>query len=103
MTTEGYAQQRKGRMQEAIDDYLNDDRVTARQAYEEMLSCVDDVINYHKKSMDRAVDLKSLMMGHREMELITCVDNIDPTLGRAEFLAEKKECERQYKDIPERF
>jgi hypothetical protein len=66
-----YGKQRKDRMQNAIDDYLNDDKVSARQTYEEMLSGIDDVINYHKKSMDRAVDLKSLMLGHRE------VDDID--------------------------
>jgi len=64
-----YARQRKDRMQDAIDDYLQDNKVSARQTYEEMLSGVDDVINYHKKSMDRAVELKSLMMGHREIDL----------------------------------
>ena len=67
--TASYATQRKNRMQDAIDDYLNDDKVSARQTYEEMLSGVDDVINYHKKSMNRAVELKSLMMGHRETDL----------------------------------
>jgi hypothetical protein len=64
-----YAKQRKCRMQDAIDDYLQDERVTARQAYEEMLSCVDDVINYHRENMDRAVALRSLMMGNREVDL----------------------------------
>lgn len=63
-----YAAQRKDRMQDAIDDYLQDDKVSARQTYEEMLSCVQDVIDYHKKQLDRAVELKSLMMGHRSMD-----------------------------------
>ena len=49
MTTEinwahEYTKQRKDRMQNAIDDYLNDDKVSARQTYEEMLSGIDDVI-----------------------------------------------------------
>jgi hypothetical protein len=61
-----YSRQRKDRMQDAIDDYLQDEKVDARQAYEEMLSCVDDVINYHKKEYDKAVELKSLMLGHRD-------------------------------------
>ena len=65
-----YDEQRKDRMQDAIDDYLNDDRVSARQTYEEMLFGIDDVINYHKKSMERAVELKSLMFGHREVDFI---------------------------------
>ena len=60
-----YSKQRKDRMQNAIDDYLNDDKVSARQTYEEMLSCVDDVIQYHQRQLDRANDLKHLMMGHR--------------------------------------
>ena len=65
-----YAKQRKDRMQDAIDDYLQDEKVDARQTYEEMLSCVDDVINYHKKQYDRAVELKSLMMGHRMVDTL---------------------------------
>ena len=61
-----YDKQRKCRMQDAIDDYLNDEKVDARRAYEEMLSCVDDVINYHKKQHDRAAKLKSLLLGERD-------------------------------------
>ena len=66
---EQYQTQRRNRLQDSIDEYLQDDKVDARQAYEEMLSCVDDVINYHKKEMDKAVELKSLMMGHRTFQL----------------------------------
>ena len=44
-----YEHQRKCRMQDAIDSYLQDDEVDARRAYEEMLSCVQDVIDYHQK------------------------------------------------------
>ena len=50
-----YEHQRKCRMQDAIDDYLNDEEIDARRAYEDMLACVDDVINYHKKMHDRAM------------------------------------------------
>ena len=64
-----YEKQRQCRMQDAIDDYLQDDKVSARQTYEEMLSCINDVIEYHKSSMDRAVALRSLMMGNREVDL----------------------------------
>jgi hypothetical protein len=79
MTTEGrpfigpdntYEKQRKCRMQDAIDDYLQDDQVSARQTYEEMLSCVNDVIEYHRKNMNRAVKLKELMLGHRDIDLL---------------------------------
>ena len=71
-----YEKQRQCRMQDAIDDYLQDDKVSARQTYEEMLSCVNDVIEYHKKQMDRAVALRSLMMGNREVDLDDYVKNL---------------------------
>jgi len=62
-----YEHQRKCRMQDAIDDYLNDEEIDARRAYEDMLACVDDVINYHKKMHDRAAKLKSLLLGDRDL------------------------------------
>ena len=65
-----YSKQRKDRMQDCIDDYLQDNEVNARQTYEDMLSCVDDVINYHKTQYDKAVALKSLLLGHRECDPI---------------------------------
>ena len=80
-----YAGQRKDRMQDAIDDYLQDGKVSARQTYEEMLSCIDDVIKYHEQSYCRARSLRDLMMGHREVDL--------------EDLAKKW----QYDKLPERF
>jgi len=70
-----YAKQRKDRMQDCIDDYLQDERVPARQTYEEMLSCIDDVIKYHKSNMERAVELKSLMMGHRQFDFTDDIEN----------------------------
>ena len=63
-----YEQQRQCRMQDAIDDYLQDDKVSARQAYEEMLSCINDVIKYHEQAYCRAAGLRDLMMGHREFD-----------------------------------
>jgi len=81
-----FEQQRKDRLQDAIDEYLQDDKVSPRRAYEEILSCVQDVMDYHRKQLDRATVLKSLMMGHRE------VDDIDD-------LAIKW----QYDKLPERY
>ena len=65
-----YSKQRKSRMQDAIDDYLQDDKADSRLAYEDILSCVDDVIKYHRGALDKATTLKSLMMGHREIDFI---------------------------------
>ena len=64
-----YSKQRKCRMQDAIDDYLQDDRVSSKQAYEEMLSCVDDVIEYHKNAYCRAMSLRDSMTGESVLNL----------------------------------
>ena len=63
-----YEKQRKCRMQDAIDDYLNDEKVSSRQTYEEMLSCINDVIEYHEKAYCRARGLYDLMIGNREVD-----------------------------------
>ena len=62
-----YEKQRQCRMQDAIDDYLNDEKVSVKQTHEEMLSCIDDVIEYHKSAYCRAMDLRNMMTGHREV------------------------------------
>ncbi len=66
---EEYARQRKDRMQDAIDDYLQDDRVTAYRAYEEILCCIHDVISYHKNNLKKAENLRDLMLGYRNTDL----------------------------------
>ena len=63
-----YEHQRRCRMGDAISDYLSDDKVDARRCYEEMLAEVDDVIEYHKTSLGKAVKLKELMLGHRDID-----------------------------------
>ena len=71
MTTEGrpflgpdntYEKQRQCRMQDAIDDYLNDDKVLHDKRMRDATRN-NDVIDYHRKSMNRAVKLKELMLG----------------------------------------
>ena len=66
---ESYSQQRKCRMADAISDYLNDEDVSARRTYEEMLDEVNDVIEYHQRNLDKAKELRSLMMGNRPVDL----------------------------------
>jgi len=60
-----YINERKSRMTDCIDEYLQDPKTDARQTYEDILSCIDGVIQYHKKEYDKAVALKSLMLGER--------------------------------------
>lgn len=60
-----YDEQRKDRMQSAIDDYLNDNKVSARKTYDEMLECVKDVMEYHQREYVKASELYDLMTGNR--------------------------------------
>ena len=64
-----YEQQRKCRMQDAIDDYLQDPKISAKQVFEEMLSCVDDVIEYHKDHYCRAMSLRDQLTGDAVLNL----------------------------------
>ena len=60
-----YSEQRRDRMGDAIGDYLTDEDVDARQAYEEMLAEVQTWIDYHQKSLVKAQNLYALMQGER--------------------------------------
>jgi hypothetical protein len=64
-----YSIQRRNRMGDCLDDYLNDPKVDPRQIYEEMLSCLNDNIKYQEESLKKAVDLKELMLGYRHIDL----------------------------------
>lgn len=59
-----YAKQRQMRMQDAIDDYLQDDTISATKTYREMLDCVEDVIKYHERQLTKATELYNLMQGN---------------------------------------
>jgi len=74
-TTLSYEKQRLCRMQDAIDDYLQDDRVSSKQTYEEILSCVDDVIKYHEKHYVRARELRDLLSGFGSPEYYKQIPN----------------------------
>ena len=62
---DSYTKQRRDRMGDSIGDYLTDEAVDARQAYEEMLQEVQFWINYHKKFLVKAQNLYALMNGER--------------------------------------
>ena len=60
-----YAEQRRDRMADAIGDYLTDEDVDARQAYEEILAEIRTWIDYHQKFLVKAQNLYALMQGER--------------------------------------
>ena len=64
-----FIRDRRYRLADILTDYLSDEDCDARYAYEELLSEVDDLINYHKKHLNKAVQFKELLLGHRPVDL----------------------------------
>lgn len=64
-----YAQQRRSRMVDAIEDFLQDEKVDSRQTYEEMLQCIQELIDFHKKNLKKVEGLRDLMLGYRNIDL----------------------------------
>ena len=64
-----YAKQRKDRLGDVINDYMNDEDVSPRQFYEELLSELDEAREYHQRHADRYENIKSLVLGHRDVTL----------------------------------
>ena len=56
-----YAEQRKQRLQDCVDDYLQDDEVSPLTFYNELKDCIGDVSQYHKKQVERASGLMKLI------------------------------------------
>ena len=71
-----YYKQRRSRMDDCLGDYMGDEETTPRRCYEDILSVCDEWINYHKENMNKWTELKSLMMGHREVNLDDYVKNL---------------------------
>lgn len=80
MTTEGrpeyvdvdwdkqYNKQRRNRLDDAISEYLNDDTKTdPRHCYEDILSVVQEWVDYHQNNLNRWNAFKSLMLGNRDI------------------------------------
>jgi len=63
-----YEYHRRCRMADSIGDYLSDEKVDARQCYEEILSEVDEIIEYHRTYLSKAQRFKELMLGNREID-----------------------------------
>lgn len=64
-----YAKQRRNRLADCISDYFQDEDVTPRQFYEELLAELDELSEYHQRHADRVTNFKSLVLGHRDVTL----------------------------------
>jgi len=56
-----YSEQRKDRLADVVNDYLNDQDVTPAQFYFDLKAEVQSWIDYHKKEMKRAEEFMKLM------------------------------------------
>lgn len=64
-----YEQQRRDRLADVIGDYLNDEEVSARRFYEDLLAEVQDWKQYYKRQYDKYQQAESLLHGHRPIDL----------------------------------
>jgi hypothetical protein len=88
-----YAEQRKCRLQDAVDDYLQDEDVSILEFYTELKDCIEDIITYHKKNKERAMGMLQLVLGHRP------IDGLDDGIDQVEVTAALN----KGTNIPERF
>ena len=56
-----YSEQRKDRLADVVNDYLNDQDVTPAQFYFDLKSEVQDLIDYHKREAKRAEEFMKLI------------------------------------------
>ena len=57
-----YDKQRRCRLADVIGDYLTDEDCDARRFYEEMLSELNDWIDYHRRFARKGENMRELMM-----------------------------------------
>ena len=76
-----YNEQRKCRLQDAIDDYMQDDKTSILEFYTDLKDCIEDIITYHKKNKERAMGMLQLVLGHRP------IDGLDDDIDQVEVTA----------------
>jgi len=64
-----YAKQRRDRLGDVIGDYLTDEEIDARTAYEEILAEAKEWVDYHQTNLDKATEFYNLLLGHRSNDL----------------------------------
>ena len=72
-----YNDQRRDRLGDVISDYLNDDDKTAKEFYDDLISEIDDWIQYHQRFAEKYKEAKKMINGHRKstvLELDTITD-----------------------------
>ncbi|AGG54077.1 hypothetical protein CYXG_00013 [Synechococcus phage S-SSM4] len=63
MKLKSYEEQRKDRLADAIEDYLNDQNVTSSELYLEMKDVVVDWAKYHQEQAQKSQQVVDFMCG----------------------------------------
>ena len=79
-----YAEQRKLRLQDVVDDYLQDDDVSVLEMYNDIRDCLEDIISYHEMCKSRAQGALELIVGHHSTDK---VDTDAPNVNTYEYAA----------------
>ena len=61
MMSKSYDEQRKDRLTDCIDDYLNDDDKTAIDLYNDMLASLEETRNYHERQKTKIESVIRMM------------------------------------------
>lgn len=64
-TQKTYSEQRKDRLYDAVDDYLNDEKVSPQEFYDDLVTCMQESANFYRKNLERVTSALELVKGHR--------------------------------------
>ena len=64
-THKSYSQQRKDRLYDAVDDYLNDEKVSPQEFYDDLVQSMQESLNYYRNNLERVTQALELVKGHR--------------------------------------
>lgn len=67
---EEYLKQRKSRLTDTVDEYLQDSDTSALAFYNDLKDVIEELIAYHRKNKEKAEGALQLINGHRVWEEI---------------------------------
>jgi predicted house-cleaning noncanonical NTP pyrophosphatase (MazG superfamily) len=71
-----YEKQRKDRLQDSVDEYLQDSDVSIQTFYNDLKDCIQEIITYHKNQKEKADGALQLVLGHRIVDELDIDDEI---------------------------
>ena len=64
--TARFSKERRDRLADAIGEYLTDEDLDANMAYEDLLAEVDGWIDYYRRYLIKAENLRALLVGNKQ-------------------------------------